>query len=153
MLGKFYSTLPQCFTKVLPNVKVMSFGCHHNVIRSSRFTTNGHFNVTMQSYWYMNSNYKYKTVSWPSSLHNGNPCSWKYLLYIEIRPETMLKCPIQLPGSPWLGAVSHLHRKGPTFWGITFVFYWGNTVGKHNSQMKYVCQLVKPYSELCPTGN
>ena len=42
--------------------------------------------MAMPPYHYRNPNYKDKTVSWPSYLHNGNPYPSKDGLYIETRP-------------------------------------------------------------------
>ena len=47
------------------------------------FSTWGCLNIKMSSYQYENSHYKYKTVSWPSYLYNGNNHIWKNRLYID----------------------------------------------------------------------
>ena len=64
---------------------------HYCIFTSRRhviwaLSSRGHLNIKTPSYRYLILHSKDKTISWPSSLYNGNPISGKTVNYIETAP-------------------------------------------------------------------
>ena len=61
----------------------LGFGQHSS---GSGLAPGGYFNIKTLTYWYKNSHYVDKTISWLSYLYNGNPYTRTDGLYAEAGP-------------------------------------------------------------------
>ena len=106
-----WKTIFSCFLKkaALMDFHILYFfsmlapwGCLHIKVPSyqdfffSRSQTlGGCLNIKMPSYQYRDSHYKGKAVWWPSYLYDGNPCTRKVTLYIEMGPRMLPTVPMR----------------------------------------------------------